>query len=308
MKMKTVLVITVIILIFVIIITFIEHKRRNAIYYPNRKIRWIPISRSVSEHYLRRNNSGRVIECSKNQVGSINLWDFNFNPDYKVMLFCHGTNGNISQRKYMYDICRVIKFNLIVFDYFGYGDSYGVPTDKGIYYSATIAADYCRKHYSSDKVIVWGESLGGTVAAYLMTRYCFNSLILMSSFSCLSDALKYSSFPKIFRKSFNLLFYVCNDLSTKKYLKKIKSPVIIVHSEDDELISFKNAEINFDCSNSKNKTLLPIKGTHRSLIFNEDQLRKIMLFCGIKREDVELDSIDYLIDKIKNVSRDCFIE
>lgn len=308
MKMKTVLVITVIILIFVIIITFIEHKRRNAIYYPNRKIRWIPSSRSLNEHYLKRNKQGDIVNCSRKEVGSIHLWDFNSYPGNRVFLFCHGTNGNISQRKYMYDICRVIKFNLIVFDYFGYGDSYGVPTDDGIYYSATIAADYCKKQYPAKKVIIWGESLGGTVAAYLMTKYCFNSLILMSSFSCLSDALKYSSFPKLFKKSFNLLFYICNDLSTKKYLKKLNCPVLLVHSEEDELISFKNAEINYDSCRSQKKELIKIKGTHRSLLFNEEQLRRIMLFCGIKRGEIELDSIEMLIDKIRYVSRDCFIE
>jgi len=48
---------------------------------------------------------------------------------------------------------------------------------------------------------------------------------------------------------------------TKSYLKDISLPILIIHSEDDDLVPFKNGKSIFESAN-KPKSFLKIRGDH----------------------------------------------
>ena len=54
---------------------------------------------------------------------------------------------------------------MLLFDYRGYGTSQGKPSEEGTYLDAEAAWDYLiRQGASPEKIILYGQSLGGAVA------------------------------------------------------------------------------------------------------------------------------------------------
>ena len=60
------------------------------------------------------------------------------NARYTV-LFCHGNAGNMTHRLDTINILNDLGLNCLIFDYRGYGDSQGRPTEQGTYIDADAA-------------------------------------------------------------------------------------------------------------------------------------------------------------------------
>ena len=62
--------------------------------------------------------------------------------------------------------------NIALIEYRGYGRSEGSPSEEGIYMDAQAALDFLltREDLATDKIILFGRSLGGAVAVDLATR------------------------------------------------------------------------------------------------------------------------------------------
>lgn len=85
----------------------------------------------------------------------------------------HGNAGNIGHRV---PIAKVLEehigCNVFMLEYRGYGLSTGTPNENGINIDAQTALDYIRKNEETrnDKIIVYGESLGGACAIRLVAN------------------------------------------------------------------------------------------------------------------------------------------
>ncbi|UCH98558.1 MAG: alpha/beta hydrolase [Candidatus Aminicenantes bacterium] len=179
-------------------------------------------------------------------------------PEYQgVILFCHGNIGNVSQRIDSFKIFRELGFSIFIFDYRGYGKSEGSPTEKGTYLDAEGAWNYLVREMKvkPENIIVFGRSLGGGIASYLAYKYQPRALIIESSFTSVPDMAKmiYPRLPVGF-----LLRYKYN---TRKRLKDIHCPVLIIHSPDDRTIPFIHSQILYETANPPKK-FLRIKGDH----------------------------------------------
>ena len=86
-----------------------------------------------------------------------------------TVLFCHGNAGNIS---YLLDVAagaHALGLGCLLFDYRGYGQSDGVPSEEGTYRDAAAAWDYlvAEAGVPPERIVVIGRSLGGPIAAWL---------------------------------------------------------------------------------------------------------------------------------------------
>jgi fermentation-respiration switch protein FrsA (DUF1100 family) len=63
------------------------------------------------------------------------------------LLICHGNGGNLSEagRPEHYVGLRALGLNLLAFDYRGYGESGGEPSEEGLYRDADAAYRYLRE-------------------------------------------------------------------------------------------------------------------------------------------------------------------
>ena len=96
---------------------------------------------------------------------------------------------------------------------------------------------------NNNDIILWGLSLGGPVAADAASKEHFRAVILQSTFTNIKDAAISVYQRKVTNrislaaiKAFfeNLICYQKYD--TDKKITKISSPLLLLHSKDDEMI------------------------------------------------------------------------
>jgi len=174
-----------------------------------------------------------------------------------VVLFCHGNAGNISHRMDSIRIFHRLRLSTFIFDYRGYGISKGKPTEKGIYLDAEAAWRYLTeiRHVPRTEIILFGRSLGGAIAARLAQDHSPAALIIESTFTSLPDIAAdiYPFLPVRLLARF--------DYNTRKYIKLVNCPILIVHSRNDEIMPFKHGRQLFEAA-SEPKEFLEITGTH----------------------------------------------
>ena len=176
-----------------------------------------------------------------------------------VILFCHGNAGNISHRLDSIQIFHQLGLDVFIFDYRGYGQSEGKPTEQGTYKDSEAAWRYLieERQVKPNEVIIFGRSLGGAVASWLAQSHTAGGLILESTFTSLPDiaAGLYPFLPVRLLLRF--------EYNTAEYLGRVDCPVLIVHSRDDEIMPFDHGQQLFE-SAKEPKKFLEIAGTHNS--------------------------------------------
>lgn len=211
--------------------------------------------------------------------GHLSAWHFNNFPDRKTVLFCHGNGGNISHREYIVEICKRQQLNLLLFDYRGFGKSPGIPSQRHVCEDGERAYAYLRQTVSPNKIIIWGESLGGAVATKIASRNQCALLILMSTFSSLDDALRDRKFSPITLAMSFLLPWFANNLPSSETIKKVKAPIVIMHSPEDEIIPYNNAIKLYKAIPHRCKIFISISGKHCTPEITEEQFHRMFSFC-----------------------------
>lgn len=150
----------------------------------------------------------------------------------RVLLFLHGNAGNISHRGDSVKIFHDLGLAVFIFDYRGYGQSDGAPSEDGLYLDAAAAWRYLTEVRGVDPqdIVVFGRSLGGAVAAQLASRVDAGGVILESSFSSARDAAR-AIFPLLSR-----LVVLRYRFDAARALAQTSSPVMVLHSPDDEIM------------------------------------------------------------------------
>ncbi|MBA7689567.1 hypothetical protein ES703_98075 [subsurface metagenome] len=174
-----------------------------------------------------------------------------------TVLFCHGNGGNIMHRLDTINIFYELGINCFIFDYRGYGQSQGIPTEQGTYLDARTAYDWLtnNKKISTDDIIVFGRSLGATIAANLAGNVNPEALVIESAFTSYIDIGK-KFYPYMPVKWFSRYGY-----QTIDYIKNVNCPVMVVHSGDDDLVPFEFGQELYRAANDPKK-FVEIYGGH----------------------------------------------
>lgn len=182
-----------------------------------------------------------------------------------VVLLCHGNGGNISHRLDMAAALLDTGVNVFLFDYRGYGRSQGRPDEQGTYRDAEAAYAWLRqKGFGGKNILLFGESLGGGVAAELATRLEVGGLVLQSTFTCIPD-IGVELFPWL---PVRWLSHIKYDTLSK--LPRVKAPVLVMHSRNDTLIRFQHSQKNFAAANQP-KLFCELTGDHNDPLTNRAQ-------------------------------------
>lgn len=86
----------------------------------------------------------------------------------RTMIFFHGNAGNVGSRlPNISVIVREMNCNVMILAYRGYGNSEGSPSEEGLKLDAEATLEYAikREDIDSERIFVFGRSLGGAVAA-----------------------------------------------------------------------------------------------------------------------------------------------
>ncbi len=178
-----------------------------------------------------------------------------------VVLFCHGNAGNISGRLEMIRLLHEIDLNVFIFDYRGYGKSAGAPSEEGTYLDADAAWEHLvkKRGFSPDRILVFGRSLGSAVVSHLAARERPGAVVLMSAFTSIPQEGQ-EVYPWLPVKLLSRFSY-----PTLDNVKKISSPIMVIHGRNDEIISFAHGEKIFAAANEPRR-FLEIGGGHNDAL------------------------------------------
>ncbi len=178
-------------------------------------------------------------------------------PARGTVLLLHGNAGNISHR---IDYARMffgLGCNTLLVDYRGYGESSGQPSEEGTYRDAKAAWVWLTvtQNVRTPDIVIFGESLGGGPATWLAAQHPPRALILASAFTSIPD-LGTEVYPWIPVRWLARIHY--NNLAN---LERIKVPVLIAHSPDDEIIPYVHGR-RLHAAAHEPKAFLELSGGH----------------------------------------------
>ncbi|MCI0870854.1 MAG: alpha/beta fold hydrolase [Chloroflexi bacterium] len=197
-------------------------------------------------------------------------------PDVVWLIF-HGNGGNISVRLDQYaEIHRRYDTSIIAIDYRGYGRSDGVPSEKGFYADALAAFELARELHPGKKIVVFGRSMGGAVAAQLATVVSPAALILEATLSSVLD-VTHEQVPWTRYVPIGLLLRSRFDAAS--YVSRSSVPKLIFHGGSDTTISRTNSERIFASARPPKQIHLIPGGDHNGLDLVDPEL-----YHGILRD------------------------
>ncbi len=198
-------------------------------------------------------------------------------PDHAVVLFCHGNAGNISHRLETVDLLVHLGADVLLFDYRGYGRSDGSPSEASVYADAEACYHWLTGHkgISPERIVIFGRSLGGAVAADLAGRVGCRSVALESTFTSVADLAR-CLYPALPLK--RLLRYRFDTLSK---IRELRCPLLITHSPDDELVPFNMGQRLFAAARQP-KRFVKLSGGHndREYLIRSDYIEALRALLG----------------------------
>lgn len=232
----------------ILIWTFLRWFERANLYIPDRIITATPTT-----YGLKFEDARFTAEDGTRLHG----WFMERGPRDPVMLVCHGNAGNISYRLDKARIFREAGASIFLFDYRGYGQSGGSPTEQGTYQDAEAAYRYLTKtkRVPPERIVFYGESLGCGVAVELALRRRPAGLILDSGFTSVADMGK-TLFPRLPIEKIARFRY---DSLSK--ISRVQCPVLVMHSSQDEIIPFSMGRRLFEAA-PEPKSFFEMKGGH----------------------------------------------
>jgi len=173
------------------------------------------------------------------------------------LLFCHGNAGNISHRLESIALFNALGINVLIFDYRGYGQSTGTVSELGFYRDAeAIWRELTvQRAIPAESILIFGRSLGAAVASQLSAKVRPGAVILESAFASVPDmaAKLYPFLPVHLLSRFQF-----NNI---EHVKRIQSPLLVIHSEADEIIPFAQGQAVY-ASADEPKRFMRIQGSH----------------------------------------------
>jgi fermentation-respiration switch protein FrsA (DUF1100 family) len=228
---------------------YVKLIEKNSIFFPSKLIEFNPesIKLGYEDVYFYSSDSQRLFG-----------WFIPSSQHKFVILFFHGNAGNISHRLEKITIFYNLGLDTFIIDYRGYGRSSGKPSELGIYLDAQAAYDYLikEKHIASEKIVLYGESLGAQAAVDLASKNKVGALILEGCFTSAKDISRtlYPILPTVF---------LSVHFDAKAKIAKIPYPKLIINTRDDEIVPFRLGQELFAAS-PEPKMFLELSGGHNS--------------------------------------------
>jgi fermentation-respiration switch protein FrsA (DUF1100 family) len=169
-------------------------------------------------------------------------------PAKGTVLHLHGNAANVSNHLPLVAWMPARGFNVLMLDYRGFGQSEGKPTLDGIVEDALAALGYLRTRagVDRDRIVVFGQSLGGATALRMLARDAagVRLAIIDSSFpsyrGIARDATAGSAMAPLVALAASAL--PSPDKDPEAALKSIRMPLIFIHGTRDSVIPHANSD------------------------------------------------------------------
>ncbi len=180
------------------------------------------------------------------------------NENAKINIFyCHGNGEDLGMVYPILNTLRKLGFNVFSYDYFGYGYSTEKPTEKNLYQSAEDAWKFAKEKlgFAPENTVLMGFSLGSAAVSHISTlEKNWRAMVIAGGIAKGEMTLL----------PFDIIPW--DILNNQAKLKKITSPILLLHGTKDIIVAPQNAQTNFNVITSKKK-LVKLEGFGHNDIF-----------------------------------------
>jgi hypothetical protein len=199
-------------------------------------------------------------------------------PHPTVLVF----NGNAGNRAYRVSLATALRrrgFQVLLFDYRGFGGNPGMPTERGLATDARGARDYLlgRPDVDEARLIYFGESLGTAVAVELATQYQPAALILRSPFTSMADIGQYHYWWLPVR------WLIRDRYASLHRIGQVRSPLLAIAGDRDRIVPAEYSRRLYEAATASPKRFLSIPGADHNdeeLLDGNVMMEEIARFLG----------------------------
>eukprot|EP00929_Paragymnodinium_shiwhaense_P044425 TRINITY_DN22799_c0_g2_i1.p1 TRINITY_DN22799_c0_g2~~TRINITY_DN22799_c0_g2_i1.p1 ORF type:complete len:334 (-),score=42.50 TRINITY_DN22799_c0_g2_i1:269-1270(-) len=151
----------------------------------------------------------------------------------KTILFSHGNSTDIGiMFHHLRDLCCRLQVDVFAYEYSGYGESSGVPSEADLYADVEAAYHYLTHDCGipDDQIICYGQSIGSVPSVDLASRADVGGLILHSAMKSGLGVIH----PEV---KTTYWFDVFQNVSR---IKRVNAPVFILHGTHDTEIKIEH--------------------------------------------------------------------
>ncbi len=214
-----------------------------ALYFLQRKLVFSPDPTYVSPDDVELQGIEEVVLKSK-QGHKLYSWYMKAAPSKPTLLFFHGNGGNVANREEKFRQLKAQGFGVFMLGYRGFGGSEGKPSEAAFVQDAFVAFDYLRDvaKLNEDKIVIYGESIGTSVATQLAARVEAKALILEAPMSSVT-AIAQARYPYLRVRPF-----LRDRFESDRFIAKIAMPLLVIHGGEDEVIPLEFGQALFDAA------------------------------------------------------------
>jgi fermentation-respiration switch protein FrsA (DUF1100 family) len=187
-----------------------------------------------------------------------------------TILYLHGNAGHIAYRIPIIRPYVDQGYGVFLLEYRGYGSNPGSPSESGFYKDAQAAIQFLlAKGINSNKIILFGESIGTGVATELALHHHACALILQSPMTSLPAVAKWH-YPW-------LLIAPWDKFNNLKKIEKIDIPILILHGKQDQIVPYQMGASLFMQANEP-KQMITIENHGHNDLHNSQYFKSVNNF------------------------------
>ena len=205
-------------------------------------------------------------------------------------IFFHGNAEDVNLANEMLTHIRsTLYINIIAPEFAGYGIYSGYPTEGQLFNDAINVFDYMVEEMkiSPNNIIIFGRSLGTSIAAHLASRRTCTALILISPFLSIRHMIK-----DILGRFIS--FAIRDRFKSGDYIQEVKSPILIIHGQIDSIIKYYHATELYNRTTAPCELILPENMEHNEFDFYHEFSEPLQDF--ISRNNIFGDATDTKIE------------
>jgi len=180
---------------------------------------------------------------------SVHAWFIKTARDYSnaaTFIYFHGNAANIGYRLgNVSEFVLKLNVNVLMVEYRGFGNSEGIPSERGLRLDGEAALNYIRsrKDINQKKVYIFGRSLGGAVAITCgaESKQAVKGVILENTFTSIFDMVLVIAGNigicdlSCLRPIMNS-FFLTSVWNSEKTITRIRAPILFLSGLQDELV------------------------------------------------------------------------
>lgn len=227
---------------------FMFLKQESFVYFPERRLVATPQSAGLRFEEVAIRTADGV---------SLGAWWVPTREARGAVILAHGNAGNISHRLDKAQLFCALGLSTLLFDYRGYGESGGTPSEAGTYLDMSAAVDFATRieGVPSSRLVFFGESLGGAVAVEAAARSAPGGLVLESTFTSL-PAMARRYYPWLPAGRLLRIRY-----DSLERIGGVRCPVLVLHSPQDDVVPYAMGQELFAAAGDP-KAFAALEGGH----------------------------------------------